>query len=229
MDWTQISKDPNNDNACSAVSNYLREITRRYDGGKSNYVSASCLGKKMLDIGAGEHDPAYFNVNWEHAIYKKSALGIVAIEIEKDLCDFYNEKGFDFRCLDATSDVDMGEKFDFVYCGDVIEHVENPVALIKFAARHMMVGALCIISTPNPTFVGYHNACKARGDLYFIANLQHTSWITPTNMLEIIRRTGLGLTFDQILIPEHAYQAMVRYGGVIEKYFDEYVYILRKE
>lgn len=227
LDWTKATKDPNDPKASREASNFLTSITKRYDGNKPGYVASLCAGKEMMDIGAGEHDLNYFNEKWEHAIYKKAASKIVAIEIDKNLCEFYNEKGFDFRCIDATSNVDIGDKFDFIYCGDVIEHVENTIALIQFAARHMRPNSLCVITTPNPYFDRFKNVAKANKDLYFIPNLEHISWITPSHMMEIIRRSNSHLEFESILIPEYAYQDMLRLGGTIESYFEEYIYLLR--
>lgn len=228
INWTEISKDPNDGIASRLVSNFLTEITKLYNGNKTELISGLALGKEMLDIGAGQHSLNYFNEKWEHAIYKKHAAKIVAIEISNELCDFYNEKGFDFRCIDATSDITLDEQFDFVYCGDVIEHVENPVKLIKFAARHMKPGALCLITTPNPCYERFKNIAKSLNSLYFISNLEHVAWIVPTHMLEITRRSNSGLSFEAIVLPEYAYQDAVRLGSTIESFFEDYIYILKK-
>jgi 2-polyprenyl-3-methyl-5-hydroxy-6-metoxy-1,4-benzoquinol methylase len=228
INWKNFSKDPNNETAMRSVSEYLRSITKVLSGNKTNYISNLCSERSVLDIGAGEHDINYFNENWEHAIYKSHAQSIVAIEIDNELCDFYNSKGFDFRCVDATSDQFIGQKFDVIYCGDVIEHVENSVNLLKFIDRHLNSNGICIITTPNPNFEKFKNITKAKSDLYFISNLEHISWIVPTHMLEIIRRTKTDLIFDSILIPDYAQQSAIMLGGNIECYFDEFIYVIRK-
>lgn len=229
LDWTEISADPGNVQACQKVSSFLQGITRTFDGNKPGFVSSCCAGRRMMDIGAGEHDVAYHNESWEHAIYKRSASSIVAIEIDPGLCDHFNKLGYDFRCVDATSDTDIGERFDFVYCGDVIEHVDNAVALLRFIGRHLQAGGRCVITTPNPAYVGYRNIAKAKSDLFFISNLQHVSWIVPTHLLEILRRAACGLTFELILVPDQAYQNHRQLGGTLEEYFGEFVYVLRKQ
>ncbi len=226
--WKNVSKDPNNEIAMRNVSDYLTSITKILSGNKTNYIANLCTKKSMLDIGAGEHDIKYFNENWEHAIYKSHAQSTVAIEIDQDLCDFYNSKGFDFRCIDATSEIYLGQKFDVIYCGDVIEHVENSVNLLKFIDRHLNSNGLCVITTPNPYFEKFKNIAKAKSDVYFISNLEHIAWIVPTHMLEILRRTGTDLVFDSILIPDYAQENLIKLGGNIESYFDEFIYIVRK-
>ena len=228
LDRTLLGKDPNGREATKQVSAFLKRISRSYDGDKPKLISVACRGKRVLDIGAGEHSTDYFNEDWEHAIYKKFASRIVAVEIDPELCAFYNEKGFDFRCVDATSQFDLGERFDFIYCGDVIEHVENPVALVRFISRHLAPGASCMIVTPNPMHARFRNAAKARGDFFFISNLEHVSWVGPTHMLEILRRSEEALELEAILIPEFAYRAAAQLRGTIEEYFEDFIFVLRK-
>lgn len=228
LDWTQLGKDPNGHEPARRVSAFLKQISRGYEGDRPKLVCEACRGKRVLDIGAGEHSTDYFNEAWEHAIYKKFASQIVAVEIDAELCAFYNEKGFDFRCVDATSPVDLGERFDFIYCGDVIEHVENAVALVKFISRHLTPGATCMVVTPNPMNARFRNVAKANGDFFFISNLEHVSWVGPTHMLEILRRSGEPLELEAVLIPQFAYRAAARLGGTIEEYFEEFVFVLRK-
>jgi SAM-dependent methyltransferase len=228
LDWTKISGNPNDSVACAAVSDFLVGISKTFPGIIGELVLSYCAGKKMLDIGAGEHDISYFNEKWEHAIYKRYSSSIVAVEIDKGLCDFYNQKGFDFRCVDATSDIYLGEKFDFIYCGDVIEHVENTVQFMRFVDRHMEQGAICMITTPNPFFEGYLNDVVRKSGSYMISNLEHMGWITPNQMLEILRRAKVDLQFDSIFIPEYASQMRDRCVSYLEKYFSTYVYILKK-
>lgn len=115
MDYTQYTTDPNDYDTSKIVSNYLTSITKIFSNQKSELISSLCTDKIMLDIGAGEHDIKYFNNNWEHAIYQKHASTIMAIDIDQKLCDYYNSIGFNFKCIDATSNFDLGLKFQFIY------------------------------------------------------------------------------------------------------------------
>lgn len=99
--------------------------------------------------------------------------------------------GFDVRLTDATSDTDIGERFQRVVIGDVIEHVSNPVALLEFAARHLSVDGLIMVSTPNPfSYTFFHRVIR---EGTFIANAEHVSWVTPTMAIEIANRAGIFL------------------------------------
>ena len=224
MDWTKLTSDPNDYHTTKLVSRQLQEVTKAYRGTKEALISALCKGQTMLDIGAGEHDPKYFNEKWEHAIYKRSASSIVAVEINQSLCDHYNSKGFDFRCMDATSENNLGEKYSFIYCGDVIEHVNNPVNLVTFIGNHLLTGGRCIITTPNPFCSLYKNIALKQQDCYFVSNLEHTCWISPNHMLEIIRRSTQPLKLSSIYVPESAVTRRQELGGQLEEYFQDYIF-----
>jgi 2-polyprenyl-3-methyl-5-hydroxy-6-metoxy-1,4-benzoquinol methylase len=59
------------------------------------------------------------------------------LDILAPLVEELRGRGFNVRCVDATSDADLGERFEIVFAGDVIEHVDNAVALLRFAGRHL--------------------------------------------------------------------------------------------
>jgi SAM-dependent methyltransferase len=154
-----------------------------------------CRGKDVLDIGAGEHDIAFYSEeSWEHGRIVRVAKKAVAVEINPDLCRHYVEKGFDFRCADATSDIDLGERFDRIFIGDVIEHVNDPAALLLFAKRHLRPDGRVLLTTPNPFAPRFRRHRAQRHTLYVMANLEHTRWVSISNMHELALRTGLELT-----------------------------------
>jgi 2-polyprenyl-3-methyl-5-hydroxy-6-metoxy-1,4-benzoquinol methylase len=61
-----------------------------------------------------------------------------------------NDRGFNIRCVGATSDADLGERFELVSIGAVLQQVENPSALLRFAPRHVARGSKILAATPNP-------------------------------------------------------------------------------
>jgi SAM-dependent methyltransferase len=99
--------------------------------------------------------------------------------------------GFDFRHVDATSEVDLGERFDRIFIGDVIEHVNDPVALLNFAKRHLKRDGRILITTPNPFAPRFRLHRAQRHTRYVMANLEHTRWISISNMHELAWRAGL--------------------------------------
>ena len=71
---------------------------------------------------------------------KDNAARCVGVDIISDLVEQLVKDGFDVVCEDATSDAYLGQTFDVVYIGDVIEYVSYPSRLLNFAKRHLVPG-----------------------------------------------------------------------------------------
>jgi len=197
FDWTALTKDPSDTEVGKKFQLFLKSILAFYTAKRNDFLRDYFRGTRMMDIGAGEHTVSVYKEDrWEHGIISKSAAYAVGIEINQELCDHYNQKGFNFRCVDATSDTDLGERFDKVFIGDVIEHVDNPVALLQFAKRHLAgASGSILVSTPNPFCFSWISGRGRKGyKPFYIANFEHVSWVTPTNANELARRAGLKLS-----------------------------------
>lgn len=192
FDWRKVSSDPTSRQATLGLDAFLRSITSVEETTRIDMVLDFCRGHDVLDIGAGEHDVSFFSEEgWEHGRIAKVAKRVVAAELMLDLCEHYNAKGFDFRCVDATSDVDLGDRFDRVFVGDVIEHVNDPVALLTFAKRHLRPNGRILVTTPNPFAPRFRRHQRQMHTRYVMANLEHTRWVSISNMHEIVWRAGL--------------------------------------
>lgn len=189
MDWTKISSDPNNREAMQAVHNHLLSIRVVRDA----YVYIDWLADKVnnktcLDIGAVEHDLSYVEKDtWKHKRLLQSASKVVGIDIIEEYVRVLNERGYDVRLCDATGDEFIGEKFDVVVIGDVLEHVTNPAGLIRFALRHLNENGEIIVKTPNPH---YKSCIKSFIKKRYYINLDHVAWYSPNHVLELSRRIG---------------------------------------
>lgn len=227
MNWTDISADPNNLQAIMAMARHLNGLAKSFTGEKLDLVRKHCTGKRVLDIGASGHNPAQSLDQWPHEQIRKVAACITGMDIDETSCALYTGLGYDFVCQDATSEAQLGRTFEAVYCGDIIEHVSDPVALMHFIARHLEPGGQCVISTPNPYFSGFRQLCKRRGEYFYTPNLQHISWIVPANMMEILRRCGQ-MELTDIYVPQSAIESFNAGQGCLEEYFHEYIYVLGK-
>ena len=194
LDWRGVSPDPTHREAALLMDALLRAITRIEPISRLDMLLDFCRGRDVLDIGAGEHDVSFYSPEgWEHGRIKAVAKRAVAVEINPALCAHYNAKGFDFRCADATGAIDLGERFDRIFIGDVIEHVNDPVALLAFAKRHLRADGAILVTTPNPFARRFRQHRARRGTRYVMANLEHTRWVSVSNMHEIAWRAGLEL------------------------------------
>ena len=193
QNWREIDSQP----AATLVRDHLQSkliATRR---GKIDdileFIRNKSAGKRVLDIGGVGHNIESTQVeHWKHNVIKNSASYVLGIDIIDEAVDKLVELGYNFRVCDATSGINLGEKFDLVFVGDVIEHVDNPVNLLRFCSRHISSGGEIICTTPNPFFIG--NFKSIWNDSLFIANAEHVFWITPTNALELAYRADLDMS-----------------------------------
>jgi len=225
FDWTAHTKDPSDTAVAVKLQAFLTGLQVFFATTRNDFLREYFRGAHVLDIGAGEHNPSCYNEEkWEHGIICKVAAYAVGIEINAELCEHYNQKGYRFKCIDATSEIDLGERFDRVFMGDVIEHVNNPVALLQFAKRHLVAGGRILLTTPNPYyFAGIGTRSRKKNRPFFIANFEHTCWITPTNANELARRSGL--QFTRIYFPQGSLKKrLLEALGLIENAHKEFMY-----
>lgn len=200
--WTNLSKNPISDAAQEYVT---AQLNTAYAGPITNLLDfwqRIITGKKLLDIGVVEHSAEFIErENWRHAIFSKAASESLGVDILADELEILTQKGYNVKLCDATSDKDLGDRFEVIYIGDVIEHVDDPVKLLKFAGRHLSEGGKVYVSTPCPFW--WRNILLSAKDNSFIGNVDHVCWIIPVNALELAHRAGLKL---------HAYNT-VETGG----------------
>ncbi|MBK8118196.1 MAG: methyltransferase domain-containing protein [Sulfuritalea sp.] len=193
LDWTTVSDDPNNRDAKAAVRTWLKSAQRVHtDSDLLGHIESLVRGKRVLDIGMAAHAMRYVEqTDWRHRRISMAASYCLGLDILETLVNELSARGFNVRCVDATSAADLGERFDLVFIGDVVEHVDNAVLLLRFAARHLAPGGRLYVTTPNPFSRKFFRQFKRDGVL--VVNLDHVAWITPTLAMELARRAGIAL------------------------------------
>jgi SAM-dependent methyltransferase len=201
FDWTRISDDPNHRQAKAEARALLPRLRQVHtDTDLTGFVERAAHGRRVLDIGVVSHSARYFDeAGWRHGRIAKAAGYCVGLDILAPLVDELNARGFNVRCVDATSDADLGERFDLVFIGDVMEHVDNPSALLHFAKRHLAPGGRILAATPNPFSRKFVRQFFKQGVV--VVNLDHLAWFTPTMALEIARRIDLTMTAYHLVKP----------------------------
>lgn len=192
VSWRTLSQDPNAD----VVKQHIgRELASRYRGriaDSADFLERFVSGRTVLDVGVVQHSiERSKEPGWKHAKIVKSAARTVGVDILEHEVRELVRRGYDVRCVDATSDGDLGVRFDRVVLGDVIEHVDSPVALLRFARRHLVPGGLILCNTPNPMFVPY--VAKALRSRFYVPNAEHVAWLVPSHALELAARAGVEL------------------------------------
>jgi 2-polyprenyl-3-methyl-5-hydroxy-6-metoxy-1,4-benzoquinol methylase len=132
-------------------------------GERRNQVMLKMLGERrsglrVLDVGCGIG-------GFSRSLSQGNE--ITGIDVNQK-CLQYNTDRLGYRsiCLDIERPWNLGEeKFDLILCGDVLEHVFDPVGVLHEAANVLSDGGRLIVAIPN---VGYW---KKRARLLFKGEL----------------------------------------------------------
>lgn len=190
--WRSVSCNPVHPDVHRYQWQATRALCRPIRGRYDEFLRGEVAGVAVLDVGCAEHDPTHWQrPDWQHAKLAGWAARAVGVDILPEAVAVLCARGWDIRCLDATSAADLGERFDRVILGDVIEHVADPTALLRFAARHLRDGGRIIVRTPNAFYWRYFARAAREG--LMVENAEHLAWFTPGNALELAERAGLRL------------------------------------
>ena len=234
--WSRLTKNPIGDAALEFVR---MQLDRAYLGRLSSYeetISKYIAGKTVLDIGLVEHTRELIDrEGWKHRKFRNAAKRIVGCDVLPEEVEYLQQLGYDVRLVDGTSDADIGERFETVFVGDVIEHVGDPVRLLSFGARHLDREGSIVVTTPCPFW--YKNLWAALRQPPFIGNVDHVCWVTPFNAIELAHRASLKLE-GYWLVQNQGHNAVTRWlhrirastgFGNSEVFSWAYVYVYRRD
>ncbi|MEJ7623208.1 MAG: methyltransferase domain-containing protein [Pyrinomonadaceae bacterium] len=159
-----------------------------------------CTGKTVLHLGFILHDQWRERLaqgNWLHArILKvaKRAIGLdfLASEVQaiRESTDGEYVVG---DCLDLDNAPVQGT-FDMIVCGELIEHLENPRALLDGIRRFCHAETQVILTTPNPwdrKWIQKTHIGVAEGEWL---NPQHVFWFSMQTLKNFLERCGYETT-----------------------------------
>ncbi|MBP2316396.1 class I SAM-dependent methyltransferase [Azospirillum soli] len=153
-------------------------------------------GKRVLDIGCVEHDREKFkSPYWVHRALTQAAKSVVGLDYDEAGVAFLRENGFNVLIGDAC-DFDLGETFDVIVAGDVIEHLDNTGGFLKSCRRHLSPGGMLLVTTPNPWYWRHIAKAVVRGRVQ--SNVEHVCWIDPVLLGQLAARHGFALREDEV-------------------------------
>jgi 2-polyprenyl-3-methyl-5-hydroxy-6-metoxy-1,4-benzoquinol methylase len=146
-------------------------------------ISPHLTGLEVLDIGAAS---GHKRQDWMHGQIAKVASRVVGIDIDAKGVDAVRARGYDVRLVDARQ-VELGERFDVVFAGELIEHLTNFEAFLDAARRHLKPGGKLVLTTPNAfcasNFV-YRFGFSVR------VHEEHTCWFCEDTLSTLVKRCG---------------------------------------
>lgn len=141
---------------------------------------------KMLNVGGG--------VGQVTEIFKEIGLDVVNV-------DLHAENSIDSYKVDLNID-DLpfeSNKFDFILCQEVIEHLENPWKLLRDVNRVLKNNGYLILTTPNILSKNSKKIFMKDGYFYWFTPDRHSYHINPIPLWEIeLISDNVGFEIDSI-------------------------------
>ncbi len=183
---------------------------------------------RVLEIGAGGGDTLVFIKT--HQL----AAEVVGLDVF-DLPDTNQRHPLIDRFIVAnieTTDLDYPPGyFDVILCGDVIEHLVDPWAIIKKTAHYLKQDGLYVISTPNFRHLNNFVTIYLRGDFKYnpagdLLDKTHLRFFCKKNIAELVNTDELALVSISPIIAFKDYQPrwFVRlFNALTGRLFEEFI------
>lgn len=191
--WTALTANPTDPVALEHRRQRVKSCAAaRLIDDRIAYLCSLATGKRILDVGVVDHtlrDPS--DASWLHGRLRQVAAHCVGVDVLEPEVSRLRAQGFDVRFDDLTRGP-LEENFDLIVVGEVLEHVKNPLALLRSAAAMLDQGGIVVVTVPNPWYVTTIVRSVRRSTLY-VDNADHCAWFDPCTMCELGDRVGLEL------------------------------------
>jgi len=165
--------------------------------------------KRVIHFGCVDHlsivEQRRKENTWLHEILAKNCTDLVGIDIEEQGIDYMQKEGFEaFRAnvlTDPAPESVLARKWDYLVAGEVLEHIDDPVAfLTAIRKKYGPVTERIIITVPNA--LSYTNFRFALRNTEMI-NSDHRFWFTPFTLLKVAERAGIFPESFDLCVDEH--------------------------
>ena len=131
---------------------------------------------------------------WLHGLLVDAGYSVLGVDILDDELEWMREQGYEVARMDAQDLPDLGERFDSIVAGELLEHLENPGRFLAGCRRNLKGGGHLILTTPNPFGLVWQLAyLKHRRSYDRIFNLEHTCWYCAQTVRQLLEREGFAI------------------------------------
>lgn len=162
---------------------------------KIEFIKNRCQGRSVLDLGCVRHDAAFSlnDPNWLHRHLCDIAESIVGVDyVETEVRKLNQIGGYSIIYGDVTKPLPIEKLFDVIVAGDLIEHLTCFEGLFDNVNRLLKDDGILILTTPNPFYRDGFFYTVLKNDV--LVNPEHTCWIDPKCMNQLIERFSLEVT-----------------------------------
>ena len=116
------------------------------------FIEPYVCGKKVLDIGPAELRGTTQDLDkvkgWLHGQIMSAAASCLGLEKSIEQVQALQKMGYNIIQGDAEA-FDMGDAFDVIFAGELIEHLSNPGLFLECVKRHLRPEGVMLLTTPN--------------------------------------------------------------------------------
>jgi 2-polyprenyl-3-methyl-5-hydroxy-6-metoxy-1,4-benzoquinol methylase len=130
--------------------------------------------------------------DWDFPIIDKIGKSVLGIDIEKKGIKVLRKKGFRNIVYGDAENFNLNKKFDVIYAGDLIEHLNNIGKFMACCKKHMRRDSVLLIATPNPFSINLI-FWALFGDITKRLHFDHTVLLQEKNLGILAKRYGLNV------------------------------------
>lgn len=156
-------------------------------------------GKNIVHLGCADHLGLIENKmksgKWLHGILLQNTNHCIGIDINAEAIHYLKEKHqipnlycINIETAENAESIFGNENWDYLVLGEIIEHVNNPVAFLKNLHDKFKNNTDRIIITA-PNVYNLSNAKRIRKNLEVI-NTDHRYWFSPYTLTKVIMESG---------------------------------------
>ncbi len=186
--WTEHASDPNARAALAFRAATLAAARLPPAPERTAVLEEIARGKRVLDVGVVDH--TLDSGQQLHRRIARAASHCLGIDILEAPVAALRQEGFNVRVCDFSKEP-VGEQFEVVICGEVIEHLGDPAGLFRSARAALVRGGVLVVTTPNPFYLQ-----RVRDGLRGVNsdNVDHVTLFSPSGLAELAEREGMRLS-----------------------------------
>jgi len=142
-------------------------------------------GPAVLDIGCASR---FGKPDWVHGLMEGAFPDVVGIDIDEETIERLQAEKHDVHLADAR-DFDLGRKFDTVFAGELIEHLDDVRGFLTSVRKQLAPGGRLVLTTPNAFYVGnFVYRWGGHGQVH----PEHTCWYCEDTLRRVLAVNGFG-------------------------------------
>jgi 2-polyprenyl-3-methyl-5-hydroxy-6-metoxy-1,4-benzoquinol methylase len=189
--WTRPASEPTSPVALRERRDHIAAAAGAPVFDRIAYLCDCARGRDVLDVGCVDHTAHLGSQDWLHAHLRNVSRRCLGVDVVADEVNYLQQKGFEVICADIT-ERPLEEQFDVIICGEVLEHLNGPVTMLRNLGSMLRVDGSIVVTVPNPFYANVL-VQNLLGRQYFVWNIDHVAWFDPPCMAELAGRAGLRL------------------------------------